>query len=291
MTRPPSDKNLTVAVLGPLGTYTHEAAYQQFGPSVEYLEKTTIKDVFDALSSNADLSVVPQENSIFGSVIETYDVLRGADPGFVRGEVMLRIQHCLLTRQGVKLHDIQTVMSHEQALGQCQRFLKSHLPLATLVKTSSTAAAAKTVVDSPANCAAIASKICVTLFDGLTVQYEGIQNEASNFTRFFIVVKDRKASFPSLLVTELRHALIQVSTQTLPGTGADISQLISSLNLRVVRLDRRPAVTNVPFHDIYLVEVQDAERYKSVLEWTSEVDGAISRIGVLGGNAKLIGLW
>lgn len=71
-------------------------------------------DVFDTISSTAKLGVVPQENTIFGSVIETYDVLRKPDAGFVRGEITLRIQHCLLTRQGVELRDVQKVMSHEQ---------------------------------------------------------------------------------------------------------------------------------------------------------------------------------
>lgn len=69
-----------------------------------------------------------------------------------------------------------------QALGQCQQFLATHLPSATLVKTSSTAAAAKALLDNGPNCAAIASKVCVTLFDGLVVQFEGIQNESGWLT-------------------------------------------------------------------------------------------------------------
>ena len=58
--------------------------------------------------------MVPQENSTFGSVIETCNALRGFHPGFVRGEVLLKIDHCLLVRKGVKLDEIRKVMSHEQ---------------------------------------------------------------------------------------------------------------------------------------------------------------------------------
>lgn len=191
-------------------------------------------------------------------------------------------------------------------MGQCQRFLASHLPSATLVKTSSTAAAARALLDNPPNCAAIASKICATLFNGLTVQYEGIQNEAGwsaalpsqpqtyailvNLTRFYIVVKDRKASFPSWLATEPHHALVQISTKT-SNTGAYISQLVSALKLNVTRLDRRPAITTVQFHDTYLVELQDTDRHRSDLEWTSEVDRAVERVETAGGDARLVGLW
>jgi prephenate dehydratase len=72
-------------------------------------------DVFDSVSSStADLGVVPQENSTFGGVIETYDNLRRPDTRFVRGEITLQVQHCLLVRHGVKLGDIKKIMSHEQ---------------------------------------------------------------------------------------------------------------------------------------------------------------------------------
>lgn len=76
-----------------------------------YVEKDTIKDVFDALPATT-AAVVPQKNSIFGSVVETYDCLR--DRGFVCGEITLQIQHCLLVCPGVQLADIKTVLSHEQ---------------------------------------------------------------------------------------------------------------------------------------------------------------------------------
>lgn len=109
-----SDGRFTVAFLGPLGTYTHEAAYKRFADHAQYLERKTIADVFSSLSPSVPLGVVPQENSTFGSVIETCNALRGSHPGFVRGEVLLKIDHCLLVRKGVKLDEIRKVMSHEQ---------------------------------------------------------------------------------------------------------------------------------------------------------------------------------
>lgn len=68
----------------------------------------------DSLSSTIPICVVPQENSIFGSVVETYDNLRRSDCGFVQGEVLLKVKHCLVVQNGITLGEIRRVMSHEQ---------------------------------------------------------------------------------------------------------------------------------------------------------------------------------
>ena len=142
---------------------------------------------------------MPQENTIFGSVIETYDALR--ETGYVQGDITLQIRHSLIVRRGVQLHDIRRVLSHEQvchspshidakcesdtstqALGQCREFIRAHLPDVSLVKTASTAAAARALLSEPPDCAAIASRVCATLFDGLSILFDGIQDVSG--TRF-----------------------------------------------------------------------------------------------------------
>ncbi len=71
-------------------------------------------DTFEAVEDATSIGVVPQENTIFGNVIETYDALRRAKCGFVKGEVTLQAQHCLLVQRGVRLDEIEQVLSHEQ---------------------------------------------------------------------------------------------------------------------------------------------------------------------------------
>ena len=71
-------------------------------------------DVFKALSLEVPLGVVPQENSIFGGVIETYDFIKIPGASFIRGEIILKVEHCLLARKGVQHNDIRRVLSHEQ---------------------------------------------------------------------------------------------------------------------------------------------------------------------------------
>ncbi|KAF9069143.1 Prephenate dehydratase-domain-containing protein [Rhodocollybia butyracea] len=170
-----SNSQLSVGFLGPFGTYTHQSGV--------YCEKTTITDALVSLDS-LDYVVVPRENSTFGSVTETFDGLRYLKEGFIQGEVVMRIEHCLVVKKGAKLSDIDCVLSHEQncgqALGQCQKFISTHLTSATTSKTTSTAAAADAVSKSEGlNIAAICSKICVTMFENLEILEEGIQDEDS----------------------------------------------------------------------------------------------------------------
>jgi prephenate dehydratase len=170
--------------------------------------------------SAGSLALLPQENSIFGVVTETYDLLRSSELGeskWIRGAVTLSVQHCLVARRGKTMRDIKRVLSHEQvrkffgwslaevvcltrvalhraasqALGQCSRFLVTYLPAAKLVKVPSTAAAAETISTQAddggddADSAAICSKICLQLFDNLEMLQEGIQDSQRELARLF----------------------------------------------------------------------------------------------------------
>ncbi|KAF8912756.1 Prephenate dehydratase-domain-containing protein [Gymnopilus junonius] len=299
-----SDEKLTVAVLGPLGTYTHEAAFKEFGHGASYEEQNSITDVFDALSPQIPFGVVPQENSIFGAVIETYDALREPHRTFIRGEITLKVEHCLLVRKGVKLGEIKRIMSHEQALGQCRDFIARNLPTAYTVKTPSTAAAAKALLRSPPDCAAICSTICATLLEGLEILLTNIQNEQSNFTRFLVIAHSQHTSIPSVLRDKFQtKGLIVLSTLNRSSSemdtsvSLDIMKYLKLLDLFVTRIDRRPSPSVVPFGSIYFVEVQRCSNRgrhsdEKVLEgWTEDVEDSVSRVNSSGGKANVIGIW
>lgn len=275
-----------VAYLGPVGTYTHQAAHQKFGPSAKYVGQDTIKDVFNSLSPTIPFGVVPQENTIFGSVIETYDQLRHSNVGkglFVVGEVTLGVQHCLLARKGIPLSEIKDVLSHEQALGQCQGFLSKHLPSARQMKMPSTAAAAEAIATSEeyATSAAICSKICTTVFPELDVLEESIQAMNDNFTRFYVVGIDTNSSGLG------NRALIRIQH----SDGARTSDLLlplSVIDLGVSRIDRRPSLCGGPFEDMLFIEVfQRSEGSK----WGDEVNDAMQRVIKAGWKACLLGIW
>ncbi|KAL0577336.1 prephenate dehydratase [Marasmius crinis-equi] len=297
----------TVAFLGPLGTYSHQASYEQFHDTVEFIEKGKIADVFDALGET-DFGVIPQENTIFGPVVETYDALRGVESGFIRGEIALKVQHCLIVRKGVKISDIDCVMSHEQALGQCRGFLAKYLPGAATMKMTSTAAAAEVVANTSGSTrAAICSKICLKMFQGLELLEEGIQDEKSNYTRFYVMAKNRKTTLPVVPVTPVSHALVRIHFGCPENNPGDITAAVKALELGVARIDRRPALNRTPFDDVYFVELRDSQaryantngvdaggdigRMNGKTPWHERVEEAIERVRVLGGEVKLLGLW
>lgn len=313
--------------LGPAGTYSHQAAHDRFAETVHYQCQDTISDVFHSVGPSGDLTLalLPQENSIFGVVTETYDLLRSSELGeskWIRGAVTLSVQHCLIVRRGKTMRDIKRVLSHEQALGQCRQFLATCLPAAQLIKVPSTAAAAEVVStradDDAADSAAICSKICMQLFGNIEVLQEGIQDSQDNFTRFYIL-----ANHPSLLLPYTQsngyrecNALIRLEvlqkaeSELQDAPIVTISDLLAALRLPVLRIDRRPStfVQREQFGSVYLVEVMDHERrsdgfqpssprcadkmrFTYLTSWKETVESAITRTVQSGGCATLLGIW
>ncbi|OSD03579.1 PDT-domain-containing protein [Trametes coccinea BRFM310] len=308
-----------LAFLGPPGSYSHQCALDRFETSVQYAEQSTISDVFRAVSPDIPFAVIPQENSVHGIVIDTYDSLRSPGAGqsvFVRGELTLAVKHCLVVRRGVQLEQVQRVMSHEQALGQCSRFLSETLPGIPRVKVPSTSAAAQSVLycgegtDEPES-AAICSVQCAEMFDGLEILYKDIQNEASNTTRFYILANSLDAPLPgdareprrqrALIRINSPPPMSQINEPPRPNRLLHIviSTLLTTFGCTALRIDRRPSLSDVPFDDVYFVEVGDvtlpvpsgSAAKACETEWLERLEAGIGRIRAAGGEATILGLW
>jgi chorismate mutase/prephenate dehydratase len=175
---------VAVACLGPEASFSHLAARSHFGGSTTLLLQKTIYQVFDAVErGKADGGVVPVENSLEGSINLTLDRLI-TTPLKIRGEILLRIGYCLLSA-GHDVAQVRKVYSHPQALAQCQKWLRAHLPHAELVETESTAAAAALMPETPEG-AAVCSRTAAEVYK-LRILEESIEDHASNITRFLIM--------------------------------------------------------------------------------------------------------
>ena len=177
-----------VAYLGPLGSYTHQAAALRFGALSEYLPINTISAIFKALQSNqAKYAVVPIENNTNGIVGETIDNLANHTNSAQKiiAEIILPIHHSFASLSE-NLGDIKRIYSKDIAFGQCDNFLNAHNLLALeQIPTESTAKAAQ-LAKADKQSAAICSSIAAKIYE-IPIMFENVQNHSGNKTRFVIV--------------------------------------------------------------------------------------------------------
>lgn len=178
------EKQLTIAYLGPAGTYSEQAAFTHFGQSVQGQPCLSIDEVFRGVEAGAaDFGVVPVENSTEGVVSRTLDLLLRS-PLTISGEVAIPIDHSLMSQHGT-LDGVTRVCAHPQALAQCQQWLTAHYPQIERQAVSSNAEGAR-LASEDASVAAIASDAAAIRY-GLQVAHAHIQDDPHNRTRFVVI--------------------------------------------------------------------------------------------------------
>ncbi len=205
-----------VAIQGIKASFHEEAALKFFGEDIETIECNSFKETCEALKNKqADFVVMAIENSIAGSLLPNYSLLRDYHFSII-GEVYLHIQLNLLALPGVKFEQIKKVESHPIAIRQCDDFFNEH-PQLHVVESSDTAACAKKIRDEKlTDTAAIANKLAAKLY-GLEIMERRIETNKKNYTRFLILTDNKdihienanKASF-SFQVTDEVGSLAKV---------------------------------------------------------------------------------
>lgn len=220
-----------VAYLGPDGTFSYFAAVSYLGKSADFEPRRTIDEVFEAVSlRDVELGVIPLENSLQGTVGQSLDLFLRHEV-FIQAELYCKISHSLLSK-GTDLARIEEVYSHPQPLAQCGAWLKAHLPMARIVPTDSTAAAAKRVLYNPKSAAIGHVKLSEML--GLNVLASRIEDLPDNWTRFLVIgpaeTKAGNRDKTSILFT-------------LPDKPGALSAVLSKLageGINLTKLESRP---------------------------------------------------
>lgn len=225
-----------VAYLGPVGTFSEQAALQFFGASIEHVPCISIDEVFRATAAgSAEYGVVPVENSTEGVVSRSLDLFLNS-PLHIIGEVSLMVRHNLL-RLSDSLENIEAVYAHPQALAQCQGWLSTHLPNAERRAASSNAEGARLASTNPA-WAGIASDRAASQF-ALHTAAHAIQDDAFNRTRFAVVCLPQ--TLPSPPPSGKDCISLVVSVPNRPGAVHDILVPLKVHGVSMTRFESRPA--------------------------------------------------
>lgn len=235
--------------------------------------------VFAAVESGlCQFGVLPIENSSNGSVRAVYDLLQRHHFSIVRS-TRLCIRHELLAQPGVKLEDITEIYSHEQAIGQCSKFL-GRLSGVRIVPCANTAVAAKQVAEGGnPHAAAIASHPCAALY-GLSPVADDIQDSDNNYTRFICITKE-----PVIYAGANRISLI-IACDNKPGALYDTLSKLAALGINMTKLESCP-VTGRNFEFIFILELEASVQEPSVLPMLEELERSCQNFHFLGNYAEV----
>lgn len=186
-----------VGYLGPRGTFTEEALLASVEPdTVRPVALRTIYDTITALARReVEWAVVPIENSLDGSVSVTLDLLAAEESGVqIVGEVLLSVRHSLIAAADLALTEIETVLTHPQVPGQCERFLRGELGHARMLPASSTAEAVRIVArGGRRGQAALGTVLAAEIYGGAVIR-EGVQDRDDNETRFVWLARSKESA-------------------------------------------------------------------------------------------------
>lgn len=266
-----------IAFFGPAGAWTHIAARQLFGVTASYLERPTISQVFEAVSSGeAEVGVVPIENSTEGGVNQTVDELLTHELR-IQGEVVLEIAQCLIT-QARELSAIERVASHPQGLAQCRHWLAKHLPHALQIASLSTASAARDAASDP-RLAAISSPLAAEL-NGVPVLFASVQDSAENATRFVVIAPSDAPA------TGQDKTTLVFSTAHSRGALRQALEIFDRANINLSRIESRPAPGR-RWEYVFLTDLEGHRLDPSVAAALMQLEAQCAMVRVLGSYPRV----
>ena len=267
-----------VGFLGPVGTFTHEALRTQadlvVGTIVEY---PTIGDALGAVTAGeVDLTVVPLENAIEGTVSATVDGLIFENSLLIEREIVLPIQLHLMTSRGVALGDVTEVWSYSHALAQCRTFLQQSLPGVPTKISASTADAARIVAETGGSLAAVAPAIAAEIY-GLEIVATDIEDHDGNATRFVVVGRE---TIPAPTGHD-RTTIVCFQDADRPGSLYGILGRFAARNINLTKLESRPTKRGLGEY-CFVVEFEGHIADDVIADCLTDLQTHLTRVKFLG---------
>ena len=261
----------SVSFQGERGAYSEAAAKSFFDHDIETIPLPTFSEILQNTSKDiSEFSILPVENSLEGSVGESYDLLNSTDLN-VTGETYHRIEHCLIGLGN--LEEVDTVYSHPQALGQCREFIEKYKM--KTIPTYDTAGSVKIIKElREKNCACIASKEAAEI-SNISIIQENIANNLNNYTRFLILSKTETQE------TENDKTSIIFSIKHEPGSLFRIIENFNKNNVNLTKIESRPTKTNSWEYNFY-VDFEGHQKNTKILEMLDEIKKETLFMKILG---------
>ena len=268
----------TVACQGVEGAYSQQACEKLFKmPKIMFMKN--FNGVFAAINQGlCQYGILPLENSTAGSVNQIYDLMMKYNFYIVKS-VKLKIDHSLLAKKGVKKEDVREIFSHEQAIMQCEEYLKN-FPQAKITVCENTAEAAKMVAESDRNdVAALASFACGQLY-GLNCIEEDVQDNGNNYTRFICISKKMEI-YPGADKTSL---MLIVSHK--PGSLYNVLARFNALGIQIFKLESRP-IPERDFDFMFYFDVEAEVYSEEFVRLMSQLDELSQECKYLGSYTEI----
>jgi chorismate mutase / prephenate dehydratase len=237
-------ERVKVAFQGERGAYSESAVYTYFGDDAEVKPCRDLTEVFESVDKQkVPVGVVPVENSLEGSVNQTYDLFLTYNLK-VSGEIIIRISHCLIANPSTSLEAVKTVYSHPQALAQCRSFLERLG--SDLIPTYDTAGSVKMLKEKGRkDAAAVASEKAAEIY-GMKILAREIEDTPTNYTRFFVISKEdspRTGKDKTSIIFAAKHK---------PGALYHALEEFEKRNINLTKIESRPTKQKPWEYNFYL---------------------------------------
>ena len=262
-----------VAFQGEPGAYSEAAALEHFGPAITTLPCESFDAVFAAVQQGAvDCGLIAIENSLAGSIHRNYDLLL-QNQLWITGEHYLRVQHCLITAPGCEMAAIEKVISHPQALAQCDGYLRAHQLKGEVFYD--TAGAVKYLRETGAtNLAAIASRRAAEVY-GMQILVEGIEDNPANFTRFQVIARQ------PVVPGEDAKTTVVFTLKNQPGSLFKALSVFALRDLDLTKIESRPLVGR-PWEYLFYIDFAASTESERVTRALNHLEEYATTLRILG---------
>ena len=267
------ERPITVAYLGPRGTFSESAAMKHFGLAAEALPTPSIDEVYREVESGAaDYGVVPVENSTEGAVGRSLDLMPQT-PLKVCGEVLIRIHHHLMAKGARDPKSVKRLFSHSQSLAQCHEWLNTNVPNAERIAVASNAEAARRAAEEP-GAAAVAGEAAAAHYK-LDILASNIEDEPNNTTRF-LVLGDNEPRPSGRDKTSL-----VLSARNRAGAVYEMLTPFATRGVSMTKFESRPSKVAL-WEYLFFVDIEGHRD-------DANVAGALAEVGEIAGYIKVLG--